>query len=142
MFDPNLISDEDMDFLCDTAIEVIYAHSDFIDMDPAVKGQSRLIIEYLHDENYDRNIAADIPHSEWWQDCDELEDLFTDEEEGEEKKEYIELSLTAAKICGSRAGENVTVAALLYPVNADGSINRGERPELTIQWLPELMAAQ
>ena len=68
ILDLDIISDSDFDFLCDTALNLVFETLNLTEADEITLNK---INERLNSDKYDLNVELDIPNMAWWQE-DEL----------------------------------------------------------------------
>lgn len=139
ILDLNIISDSDFDFLCDTALNLVFETLNLTEADEITLNK---INERLNSDKYDLNVELDMPNMAWWQE-DELPELLNDSEEqadnGDLNLTTLELNVISITTTGSHAGERVVVASIHVDVPASlQNIESSGLQNLQIKWLPEL----
>ena len=139
ILDLDIISDSDFDFLCDTALNLVFETLNLTEADEITLNK---INERLNSDKYDLNVELDIPNMAWWQE-DELPELLNDSEEqadnGDLNLTTLELNVISITATGSHAGERVVVASIHGDVPASlQNIESSGLQNLQIKWLPEL----
>ena len=139
ILDLNIISDSDFDFLCDTALNLVFETLNLTEADEITLNK---INERLNSDKYDLNVELDMPNMAWWQE-DELPELLNDSEEqadnGDLNLTTLELNVISITATGSHTGERVVVASIHVDVPASlQNIESSGLQNLQIKWLPEL----
>lgn len=139
ILDLDIISDSDFDFLCDTALNLVFETLNLTEADEITLNK---INERLNSDKYDLNVELDIPNMAWWQE-DELPELLNDSEEqadnGDLNLTTLELNVISITASGSHVGERVVVASIHVDVPASlQNIESSGLQNLQIKWLPEL----
>ena len=139
ILDLDIISDSDFDFLCDTALNLVFETLNLTEADEITLNK---INERLNSDKYDLNVELDMPNMAWWQE-DELPELLNDSEEqadnGDLNLTTLELNVISITATGSHTGERVVVASIHVDVPASlQNIESSGLQNLQIKWLPEL----
>lgn len=139
ILDLDIISDSDFDFLCDTALNLVFETLNLTEADEITLNK---INERLNSDKYDLNVELDMPNMAWWQE-DELPELLNDSEEqsdnGDLNLTTLELNVISITASGSHVGERVVVASIHVDVPASlQNIESSGLQNLQIKWLPEL----
>lgn len=91
ILDLDIISDSDFDFLCDTALNLVFETLNLTEADEITLNK---INERLNSDKYDLNVELDMPNMAWWQE-DELPELLND---SEEQADNGDLNLTTLEL--------------------------------------------
>lgn len=136
--DLDSISDEDFDFLCDTALNLVFETINLTEADSITLNK---INDRLDSDKYDLNVELNTPTQSWWQD-EELPDLLNSGEEDNGlslDSTTLELNVISITNSGSHAGERVVVASVHLDVGTNlTNIKEQELNNIQIKWLPEL----